>query len=99
MSFPNLTPAEYERLALIMEEAAEVQQVIGKILRHGFESTHPDGGPTNRRLLEKELGDLQAAIQISTKAGDIDWHEMMHRAALKQVSVYQYMHHNKPPND
>jgi hypothetical protein len=48
---PNLNPAQAERLAILAEECGEIVQVIGKILRHGFESTHPEGGPTNRQLL------------------------------------------------
>jgi hypothetical protein len=38
MSFNQLTDAEAERLALLAEECGEVVQVIGKILRHGYES-------------------------------------------------------------
>lgn len=52
--FNQLTPAEAERLALLAEECGEVIQAIGKILRHGYESRHPDGGPTNREALERE---------------------------------------------
>ena len=33
--FNGLTPAEAERLALLMEECGEVVQIIGKVLRHG----------------------------------------------------------------
>ena len=40
--FNRLTPAEAERLAMLAEEAAEVIQVVGKILRHGYASYHPD---------------------------------------------------------
>lgn len=39
--FNNLTPAEAERLAYLSEECAEVIQIIGKILRHGYESRDP----------------------------------------------------------
>ena len=40
--FNGLTPAEAERLAMLAEEAAEVIQAVGKILRHGYASYHPD---------------------------------------------------------
>ncbi len=40
--FNRLTPAEAERLAMLAEEAAEVIQIVGKILRHGYASYHPD---------------------------------------------------------
>jgi len=58
---------------LLAEECGEVIQVIGKILRHGYDSTHPNDpeGDTNRALLENELGDLNAALQLMTEAKDI----------------------------
>ena len=57
--FNKLTPAEAERLAMLAEECGEVIQVIGKILRHGYDSFHPaDPSVTNRDLLGRELTDL-----------------------------------------
>jgi len=59
--FNRLTPAEAERLAMLAEECGEVIQVIGKILRHGYDSYHPaDPSTTNRQLLGRELTDLLA---------------------------------------
>ena len=59
--FNQLTPAEAERLAMLAEECGEVIQVIGKILRHGYDSYHPnDPATTNRQLLGRELTDLLA---------------------------------------
>jgi hypothetical protein len=67
--FNGLSPAEAERLALLLEELGEAQQVIGKILRHGYESHHPENpDDSNRALLEGELGDVMAAIEESRTA-------------------------------
>ena len=33
----GLTDAQRERLARLLEERGEVQQIIGKVLRHGFD--------------------------------------------------------------
>ncbi len=60
--FNQLSPSEAERLAMLAEGCGEVVQAIGKILRHGYESTHPDGGPTNRATLERECGDVYHSI-------------------------------------
>lgn len=63
--FNRLTPAEAERLAMLAEECAEVIQVVGKILRHGYERHHPnDPTTTNRDLLTDELSDLWAVIEM-----------------------------------
>ncbi len=71
--FNKLTPAEAERLAMLAEEAAEVIQIVGKILRHGYESHHPDdGGIDNRGLLNKELLDFIAVSSAMVNYGDID---------------------------
>ena len=91
--FNGLSPALAERLALLSEECGEVVQVIGKIQRHGIESRHPDGGPTNRQLLEKALGDTYAVLLLLTRAGDITpEHITLHKDAKLQ-NVQQWLHH------
>lgn len=61
----NLTPAQIERLAILIEECSEVQQIACKILRHGYDSKNPliDDSLTNRQLLQNEMGDLLFAIE------------------------------------
>jgi hypothetical protein len=69
---PGLSSAEYERLAILMEEMGEAIQIIGKVLRHGYEGHHPDTPlTTNRALLELELGGVRAAIILMLHAGDL----------------------------
>lgn len=91
----GLTKAQAERLAVLAEEAAEVGQMVGKILRHGYESHHPMGGPTNRRLLEKELGDLQFAVQLCIDGGDVDGEAVSAAEVDKGFRIVPYLHHNK----
>jgi hypothetical protein len=93
--FSKLTPAEIERLALLGEEMGEAHQIIGKILRHGYHSCHPNGGPTNRRLLEKELGDVRAAIALMLTAGDVGRIELWLHEQAKVVKVQKYLHHQR----
>lgn len=93
--FNNLTPAEAERLALLLEELGEVQQVIGKILRHGYASAHPNSPDvTNRELLQNEIGDVCAAFQIMDDAGDIEEFEISRRKLDKLGRVGKWLHHN-----
>jgi NTP pyrophosphatase (non-canonical NTP hydrolase) len=91
--FNNLTPAEHERLSILFEEAGEVIQVVGKIMRHGFESCHPDGGPTNRELLEKELGDFKLAEIMMAHAGDVCKEEIGKACNQKNHRIGAYLHH------
>lgn len=99
--FNKLTNAEAERLALLSEELGEAQQVIGKILRHGYESKNPviPGSGTNRRLLEKELGDVSVAVQLLLQHDDIDEETIQVEATEKGRNVNKYLHHNKLDTD
>ena len=61
----GLTPAEAERLAMLAEEAGEIVQVVGKILRHGYESFHPlQPEVSNRTLLSSEIADMLGVIAL-----------------------------------
>lgn len=69
----GLTPAEIERLAMLAEECGEVVQIVGKILRFGYESHHPDNPDvTNRTLLRQELTDIFGACHLMENRKDID---------------------------
>ena len=89
--FNNLTPAEAERLAYLLEELGEAKQAIGKILRHGYESTHHDGGPTNRNMLEDERGDIVKAL-ILMKA-DLNLTKIW--SSQPGPKLFKYLHHQQ----
>ena len=100
--FNGLTPAEHERLALLLEELGEAQQAIGKILRHGYNSHDPTSSshPGNRYDLAKECGDVMAEIGRLVEAGDISKGEVEKRATKRATSALQYCHHQPdPPRD
>lgn len=100
MSFNNLTVAQAERLALLLEELGECQQIIGKILRHGYESHDPtklvpeDMRPTtNRVMLEKELGDVLHAIDRMRFSSDVNYCRILEHAEAKADKCEKYLHH------
>ena len=95
---PGLLPGQIERLALVAEECGEVLQVIGKVLRHGHESSHPNGGPTNRELLEIELGDLEASIDILVDQ-DLNGKHVRRAMQDKLNRVGRYLHHTSLRRD
>lgn len=92
-AFNKLTPTQTELLALLSEECGEVVQVIGKILRHGLESFHPNGGPTNRELLAEEIGDCLCASRLLASAGMLNMASVEDRSAEKMEKVFRYLHH------
>ena len=92
--FNKLTPAEAERLAILAEEMGEAIQVVGKILRHGYESYHPDNPQvTNRHLLEKELGDVRYSMINLCDKGDLFKSTIHKFADSKKLKINQYLHH------
>ena len=99
--FNKLTPAEAERLALLMEECGEVVQIVGKIFRHGAHSHHPDkpDGPSNIEHLMKEIGDVFHAVDRLVDAEDLDREEIELCQASKSVLVKKYLHHQGQPHD
>lgn len=82
---------------MLAEEAAEVVQVVGKILRHGYSSYHPDRPHvSNRELLMNELADLKAVQFLMEGSGDIfrTGDEIEHALARKLT----YTHHQGDRN-
>lgn len=77
-NFNGLKPEEEERLAILVEECGEVIQVIGKILRHGYDNYKPSdpNKETNRSKLEKELSDLNVSMAILWEKSDLDISKM-----------------------
>jgi hypothetical protein len=91
----DLTPAQIERLALVSEEMGEVIQVIGKTLRHGFDSSHPDyGNETNRNLLEHEIGHVLYAVDLLINH-DISATNVQLSQELKREKVKPFLHYQE----
>lgn len=89
----NLTPAQTERIAKLSEELGEAQQVIGKILLHGYRAQFQETVYDNKGDLERELGDVKAAIQLMTDAGDLDDARIRTQQLIKRQTITRYMCH------
>lgn len=93
-----LTQSEVERLVILNEECAEVQQIISKILRHGYGSYNPfdEKKTPNRELLNMELGHLQFAHSLMIECDDINQNTINAHTDDKRASIQKYLHHNTP---
>jgi hypothetical protein len=90
----QLTPAQVERLAILSEEMGEAQQVIGKILRHGYQSGNPlEAYIANETLLEKELGHVRFAMGMLWCAGDVSEARVIDACDKKGDSIKRWLHH------
>lgn len=95
--FNELTPAEAERLALLIEECGEVIQAATKVLRHGYESVNPlTDGPTNRTMLTSELGHVIHAIDRMTLAADVNVRALNTAKVVKADRIARWLHHQQP---
>ena len=94
--FNGLTPAEAERLAMLAEEAAEVIQVVGKILRHGYSGYNPDEpNLDNRVLLMNELADFNSVQLLMEGSGDVfRTGDEIERVLARKLT---YTHHQAKP--
>lgn len=97
--FNELTEAEQERLAILIEECSEVIQIGCKVLRHGYYSTNPTvvNGETNREALARELGDLMHALQRMETSGDVSATTIVERRNSKPERIKPYLHHQERP--
>lgn len=91
----NLTKAEKERLYLLIEEMGEVQQLIGKIFRHGYESRWPRNGSTNREKLEQEIADICVIIEMLLQNEDLDSNGVAIKMDLKELKMKARLHHQE----
>lgn len=93
--FNKLTASEAEALALLAEECAEVIQVVGKILRHGYGSRHPADldGPDNQELLNKELAHVHVAEDILVRSGRLKNSVLSGYYGAKERHLSLYLHH------
>lgn len=100
MAFNELTAAQSERLAILMEELGEAQQAIGKILRHGYESYNPDdlSEHSNEDNLVRELGDVLYAIDMLVNARDLGRIGIEQRRVEKSEKIKKYLHHQGSAN-
>jgi hypothetical protein len=73
-----------------------VQQAVGKILRHGYDSVNPNvptGLNNNRSDLVREVGDVLTVLGLLFEAKDLNEEAVAQRVISKTVKVRQYLHH------
>jgi NTP pyrophosphatase (non-canonical NTP hydrolase) len=58
-----------EILDILQEECAEVIVEVSKCRRFGIDSLHYKNGITHREMLEQELGDLLAMVDLLEQQG------------------------------
>jgi NTP pyrophosphatase (non-canonical NTP hydrolase) len=85
----------------LTEEQGEVGQVVGKLEGFGGFGVHWDGQDL-QQALEKELGDLKAAIEFVITENDLDMNAITRRKWEKYARFKQWhenIQNGRPPNE
>lgn len=89
----RISEAEQERVGLFSEEMGEAQVEIGKILRHGIDSCHPDEpGLSNAQRLELEAGHVLAAIDLLVVSGTLNLGALAQHRRQKLEKLKSWLH-------
>lgn len=92
--FAALTAVEHEMISCASEEAAEIGMIIGKALRHGIDSCHPEpGSKPNRFEIAREIGQLIAVMQIMCDVGVVHMNDVEAGRLEKWDKIGKYLHH------
>lgn len=94
-----LSPAEAERLEMLIEECAEVIKACTKTLRHGYGSYNPtlpvERQSTNKDDLVHEMVDVQALIWVMEQRGDVELPIAHKRLQERWEQKLRYTHHQE----
>ena len=89
----SLAPEEIERLAVLGAECGELIQFACKVLLHGWDGASPFNGKPNQVQVEREAGDVLAAIDAMVQAGELRWREVAAWRGKKAAVGQKWMHH------
>lgn len=96
MAYTQVTEAERERLEMLIEECSEVIQCCTKILRHGYNSFHPNDPTTsNNSHLEKEIHDVLAILNEMKNREDIVISSNINTMGKRWQKKLKWTHHQE----
>jgi len=79
-----------EVLGILQEECAEVIQEVSKIRRFGLDTLHYKTGVKHSTMLETEVGDVLALIDILVEQGVLDRDGLEVAAENKKLKLKQW---------
>lgn len=79
-----------EALGILQEECAEVIQEVSKCNRFGLESLHYKTGIKHSAMLELEVGDVLALVDILIEQGILDTDRLAIAKANKKEKLKQW---------
>lgn len=88
---------QIERIALLMEEMGELQQSLGKVLRHGYHSCDPTNPEHlgNSADVAREAAQVRWCIDFMLDNNDFPFSIYQEEKTKRTKTVGEYLHHNK----
>ena len=88
---PGITETQIqEALDILQEECGEAIVEVSKCRRFGFDNLHYKSGVKHRTMLEMELGDVLAMIDILVEQGVIDRDGLEVATENKKLKLQQW---------
>lgn len=85
-----MTPQIEEALGILQEECAEVIVEVSKIRRFGLDSVHYKTNETHNEMLETEVGDMLALVDILIEQGVLDTRSLDAAKDAKKQKLKQW---------
>ena len=79
-----------EALVILQEECAEVIQEVSKCFRFGTDSVHYKTGLSHKAMLEMEIGDMLAMVDILVEQGLVSRSGLELSAENKKIKLRQW---------
>jgi len=86
----TMKPNIQEALGILQEECAEVIVEVSKCRRFGLESTHYKTGLLHSTMLETEIGDMLALVDILVDQGVVDKGRLATAIKAKKEKLKQW---------
>ena len=85
-----------ESLIILQEECAEVVQEVSKCFRFGLDSKHYKTGMSHTTMLENEIGDVLALVDILVDQGVINLNnlELAKTAKKEKLKLWSSIYEN-----
>jgi NTP pyrophosphatase (non-canonical NTP hydrolase) len=85
-----MNTATQEALDILQEECAEVIVEVSKCRRFGIDSVHYRTGEPHRTMLEQEIGDVLALVDILMDQGVLDTDALEAAKEAKRLKLIQW---------
>ena len=85
-----MTPQIEEALGILQEECAEVIVEVSKIRRFGIDNVHYKTKMTHNEMLEMEVGDVLAMVDILIEQGVLDTRSLEEAKAAKKEKLKEW---------